>query len=446
MPAHAKPRLRIAVVGSGISGLSAAWLLGRAHDVSLFEAASRLGGHANTVTVNAANAGGTAVDTGFIVYNEATYPNFVALLEHLGVETQATEMSFAVSLDGGALEYSGGSLAGLFAQPRNALSPRFWSMLRDLLRFYANASRDAGEQDIADIALGDYLRAGRYGEAFLDDHLLPMAAAIWSAPCAEIMSYPAAAFLRFQHNHGLLKLADRPIWRTIRGGSARYVDKLSAAFSGRIRTGTPVRRISRAAATVELAGNGWSEQFDHVVIATHADQALAMLADPSPTESVVLRRFRYSENRAVLHSDDGMMPKSRRAWASWNHLGHRSRPDAACTVTYWMNRLQNLPREQQFFVTLNPPDELHEGVIVHEEVYQHPIFDAAALRAQSELWLCQGMRRTWYCGAYFGSGFHEDGLQSGLHVAEALGGVRRPWTVADPSGRLPVAPSLGALS
>ena len=429
--------MRIAVIGAGISGLSAAWLLGQAHDVVLFEAAPRLGGHANTVRV--AGAGGeTAVDTGFIVYNEATYPNFIALMDHLRVATQPTEMSFAVSLDGGRLEYSGTSIAGLFAQRSNLVRPRFWNMLQDITRFYRNASRDALAERAADISLGDYLAAGGYGTAFRDDHLLPMAAAIWSAPCSEILSYPAAAFLRFHHNHGLLQLTDRPVWRTVTGGSSVYVRKLRVAFSGEIRVGAPVRQVRRGANDVVLTGDGWAETFDHVVFAGHADQTLAMLADSSPTEAEALGAFRYSRNRAVLHGDEALMPKRRRAWASWNHIGQRAQPDSACAVTYWMNRLQGLPEAQPFFVTLNPPDTLREETVFHEEIYEHPLFDAAALDAQDRLWSLQGMRRSWFCGAYFGSGFHEDGLQAGLAVAEALGGVRRPWSVRNESGRIPI--------
>jgi predicted NAD/FAD-binding protein len=431
--------MRIAVIGAGISGLSAAWLLGQAHDVVLFEAAPRLGGHANTVHVPGAD-GDTAVDTGFIVYNEATYPNFIALMDHLRVATQPTEMSFAVSLDGGRLEYSGTSVAGLFAQRSNLVRPRFWAMLQDITRFYRNASRDVLAGGAAATSLGDYLAAGRYGTAFRDDHLLPMAAAIWSAPCAEILSYPAAAFLRFHHNHGLLQLTDRPVWRTVTGGSSVYVDRLRAAFSGEARLGSPVRQVRRQGNDVVLTGDGWVETFDHVVFASHADQTLAMLADPGTAEAKALGAFRYSRNRAVLHGDIALMPKRRRAWASWNHIGRRDQPDAACAVTYWMNRLQGLPDEQPLFVTLNPPDTLRADTVLHEETYEHPLFDAAALDAQARLWSLQGSRRCWFCGAYFGSGFHEDGLQAGLAVAEALGGVRRPWQVRDESGRIPLAP------
>ncbi|PTM40028.1 FAD-dependent oxidoreductase [Bosea sp. 124] len=433
-----KRRMRTAVIGGGISGLSAAWLLGQAHDVVLFEAAPRLGGHANTVVMRDPEGHETPVDTGFIVYNEATYPNFVALLQHLGVATQPTEMSFAVSLDGGRLEYSGTGLSGLFAQPRNLLSPRFWSMLQGIRRFYREGTEDSQATPMSALSLGDYLAAGRYGTAFRDDHLLPMAAAIWSAPCAEILSYPAAAFLRFHHNHGLLRLTDRPVWRTVSGASAVYVAKLREAFIGEIRTGTPVRQVRRQPNDVTLIGEGWSERFDEVVFACHADQALALLGDPSASETALLGAFRYSRNRAVLHGDAALMPKRRRAWASWNHLGDRSRPDEACAVTYWMNRLQALPTARPLFLTLNPPAALRGDAILHEETYEHPLFDAAALGAQARLWSLQGVRRSWFCGAHFGAGFHEDGLQAGLAVAEALGGVRRPWDVADESGRIPL--------
>jgi predicted NAD/FAD-binding protein len=435
--AHAHPK-RIAVIGAGIAGLSAAWLLGQAHEVVLIEAEPRLGGHANTVLVPGDGGAETPVDTGFIVYNEKTYPNFVALLDHLGVATQPTEMSFAVSLDGGRLEYSGTGLSGLFAQPGNLANPRFWAMLRGLVRFYRDATRDALTGSAAAMTLGEYLASGDYGAAFRDDHLLPMAAAIWSAPCSEILSYPAQAFLRFHHNHGLLQLTDRPLWRTVTGGSAVYVERLRSRFRGSVRLGTPARQVRRSPNEVLVAGDGWSERFDQVVFATHADQTLALLADPDPLEASALGAFRYSRNRAVLHGDEALMPRRRRAWASWNHLGERARPDAACAVTYWMNLLQDLPRQRPFFVTLNPPETLRAETILREEVYEHPIFDRAALAAQEHLWALQGARRSWFCGAYFGSGFHEDGLQSGLAVAEALGDVRRPWNVADESGRIPL--------
>ncbi|KPF62875.1 NADH-ubiquinone oxidoreductase subunit 6 [Bosea sp. AAP35] len=430
-------RLRIAVVGSGISGLSSAWLLSQNHDVTLFESESRLGGHANTALVPQAAGPDIAVDTGFIVYNEATYPNFTALMAHLGVETKATEMSFAVSLDDGALEYSGTSLWGLFAQRLNLLNPRFWSMLSDLRRFYAQASRDAETLAESGQSLGDYLDAGRYGRAFREDHLLPMAAAIWSAPCSEILAYPAIAFIRFHHNHGLLKLTNRPVWRTIVGGSRSYVARLKDAFTGELAIGRAVRRIHRAGGAVEVEDTaGTVQHFDHVVIATHADQALALLAQPSTEESALLGAFRYSANRTILHTDPALMPRRKTAWASWNHLGDRAVPDAPCAVTYWMNRLQGLSSEKPLFVTLNPPQAPRPESVLREEMYDHPIFDGPALAAQARLWSLQGQRNTWFCGAHFGAGFHEDGLQAGLAVAEDLGGVRRPWDVQNDSGRI----------
>ncbi len=325
----ARQRQRIAVVGSGISGLSAAWLLSRAHDVTLYERDGRLGGHANTVEVPGLDGRPVAVDTGFIVFNEATYPNFCAMLDHLGVASHATEMSFAVSLDGGRLEYSGTSLGGLFAQRRNILRPRFWSMLQDLLRFYRSATRDAEDLRSQSISLGDYLDAGRYGRAFRDDHLLPMAGAIWSAPCAEILSYPASAFIRFHDNHGLLKLSGRPAWRTVVGGSRSYVAALRQDFAGEICTGMPIARIRRTAEGVILDGEqGWSRPFDQVVIATHAKEALAMLAEPTAEECELLGAFRYSQNLAVLHTDEALMPRRRAAWSSWNHIGSAPRRTA----------------------------------------------------------------------------------------------------------------------
>jgi hypothetical protein len=434
-------RRAIAVVGSGISGLSAAWLLSQQHDVTLFERAGRIGGHAHTVEIGDQSGRTVPIDTGFIVFNEATYPNFSALLAHLDVPSTATEMSFAVSLDGGRLEYSGSGLAGLFAQRRNIVSPRFWSMLQDLLRFYRQAPRDAAGLADQAISLGDYLKAGRYGRAFLDDHLLPMAAAIWSAPCAEILSYPATAFIRFHDNHGLLKLSGRPAWRSIDGGSRVYVEKLRSAIRGDVRTGTAIAGIRRLASGVVVeSAEGWSRRFDDVVIATHANDALALLADPTPDERRLLGAFRYSRNLAVLHRDETLMPRRRAAWSSWNHLGDRRDPGGPCAVTYWMNRLQTLDTADQFFVTLNPPRPPLAGTVLREEMYEHPLFDAAAIAAQEQLWMLQGVRGTWFCGAHFGAGFHEDGLQAGLAVAEQLGDVRRPWHVPDESSRITLAP------
>ncbi|MGH6740260.1 MAG: NAD(P)/FAD-dependent oxidoreductase, partial [Bradyrhizobium sp.] len=377
------------------------------------------------------------VDTGFIVFNEQTYPNLTALFDHLQVPTEASEMSLAVSLDNGALEYSGSNLATIFAQKRNLYSRRFWSMLRDLRRFYRDAPADIRRLGNR-TTLGDYLKLQGYGAAFRDDHLLPMAAAIWSAPAQAMLDYPAAAFIRFQDNHGLLKLTNRPIWRTVHGGSRSYVARLTEPYAGRIRLNENIMAIERGACgvTVKTAG-GDAQTYDHVVLAAHADQALALLAKPTRQEHKLLSPFRYSRNLAVLHCDDRLMPRRRAVWSSWNYLGKRGagEPDAV-TVTYWMNQLQNLRSETNLFVTLNPTRPPRAGMIFHSEGYEHPMFDAATLAAQRRLWSLQGQNRTWFCGSYFGAGFHEDGLQSGLAVAEALGSVRRPWTVGNESGRI----------
>jgi predicted NAD/FAD-binding protein len=423
-------RKRVAVIGSGISGLSAAWLLSRAHEVVVYERAERLGGHSRTVRVG---PGATPVDIGFIVYNEVTYPNLVALFRHLGVATQTSDMSFSVSIDDGRLEYAGTTLRGLFVQPVNLLRPRFWVMLRDLLRFYRAAPRDAQAMERDLVSLDAYLARKGYGAGFVQDHLLPMAAAIWCTPAGEIGAYPAAAFIRFCENHGLLKLRDRPVWRTVTGGSQAYVERLAAPLAGSVRLGCGVVAIRREERGVLLRDTeGGAERYDEVVIATHAPQALALLEDPSDSERALLGALRTAPNRVVLHRDARFMPRRRAAWASWNYLG---RGEGERCVTYWMDRLQSLPAGTgPHFVTVNPPEE--PAAILHEACFAHPRFDAAAIRAQRALWTLQGTRQTWYCGAWFGAGFHEDGLQAGLAVAEQLGGVRRPWSVPEGSSRI----------
>jgi predicted NAD/FAD-binding protein len=426
--------LRIAVVGAGISGLSAAWLLSQRHEVSLFEGDARLGGHANTVEAPG-RTGPVPVDTGFIVYNEDNYPNFTALLAHLGVASRATDMSLSVSLDDGAFEYSSYGV-GLFAQRRNLFSRRFWAMLRDVTRFYREGPKDLAGLEQPLTALGDYLEQKGYCRAFQEDHLLPQASAIWSTPLSAIRDYPAAALIRFFQNHGMMSIFGRGLWRTVAGGSRSYVQPLAAAYRGEVNTGVRVVSIRRDAEGVELRNSlGRVRRFDHVVVATHADHALGLLEDAGPDEARVLSAFKYTRNLAVLHTDRALMPRRRAAWGAWNHIGKRNDPEAGC-VTYWMNRLQHLKDAPELFVTLNPTRPIAPDALVHTDVYEHPLFDAGAIAAQGELWSLQGARRTWFCGSYFGHGFHEDGLQAGLAVAEALGDVRRPWTVADESGRI----------
>lgn len=430
-------RQSVAVVGSGVAGLSAAWLLSERHDVTLFEADTRLGGHANTAEAPGRH-GPVPVDTGFIVYNEANYPNFTALLEHLGVPHINADMSLSVSLDEGAFEYSSYGALGVFAQKRNLLSPRFWQMLLDITRFYRDGPKDLANLKAPTVSLDAYLEENGYCQAFRDDHLLPQAAAIWSTPLKEIGRYPAASLIRFFLNHGMMSIVGRGLWRTVEGGSRAYVEKLTGQFRGAVRKGVRVAGVRRDANGVELRlADGGRERFDQVVIATHGDAALTLLDDPTPDERRLLGCFRYARNLVALHTDAALMPKRRRAWSSWNHIGRRSAPGEGA-VTYWMNRLQSLKDCRDVFVTLNPNREIAADELIRTEVYDHPLFDGAAIEAQAQLWGLQGARRTWFCGSYFGHGFHEDALQSGLAVAEQLGGVRRPWSVADESGRIRV--------
>lgn len=434
------PRLRIAVAGTGVSGLAAAWLLSQRHDVTVYEKDARPGGHSNTVVADCPE-GEVPVDTGFIVYNEANYPNLTAMFDHLGVATQASNMSFAASLDTGGrrrFEYSGSGLNGLFADRRNIASLRMWRMIGDIVRLYRAAPSLLFAEGLDEKPLGDFLREQGYSASLREDHLLPMCAAIWSLPVERVEQFPALAFLRFFDNHGLMRLKNRPVWRTVTGGSREYVRKLAQPLEGRIRYGAGVARVARDAAGVTVTDEGGeSERYDHIVIASHSDEALAMLGDADREETRILGALPYQRNVAWLHSDASFMPQERRVWASWNYMGGGA--GSPVCVSYWMNRLQALPTERQLFVTLNPSHEPAPGTVVTRIDYDHPVFDAGAFAAQRELWRLQGKRRTWFCGAYFGSGFHEDGLQAGLAVAEELGGVRRPWTVENASGRIHLA-------
>ncbi|MBT8201675.1 MAG: FAD-dependent oxidoreductase [Acidimicrobiia bacterium] len=416
--------MKIAIVGGGIAGLGAAWALNRNHDISLYEANEWLGGHAHTVDIQTPE-GTVPVDTGFLVYNERTYPHLTRLFDHLGVATRRSDMSFSFSLQGG-LEYAG-SGAGLFAQRRNLVNAGHWRMVRDIARFRRRGPEmltGAGDEPLAELLI----RSG-FSTEFIDDYLLPMAAAIWSSRMRDIRRFPAKSFLQFFSNHGLISITDRPQWRTVDRGSRNYVDKLTAPFADRIHLNRPVVAVHRHFDGVRLRTiDDAVDEFDHVVFASHSDQTLAVLGSTAtPIERKVLGAIRYEHNRAVLHHDAALMPRSRRAWSSWNYSTTESaREGRQASVTYWINRLQSLPTRRQVFVSLNPVREPDPALVVDEYGYAHPQFDADARAAQQRIPAQQGTNRTWFAGAYLGYGFHEDGLQSGLNVAAALGSPA-PW-------------------
>ncbi len=423
-------RSNIAVVGSGIAGLSAAWLLSRDHAVTLYEAGATPGGHANTVDVDTPD-GPVAVDTGFIVFNEKNYPNLTALFARLGVDTLPTEMSFSLSFADGAYEYCGAGAAGFFGQRRNLLRPRHWRLLADVRRFFRTAEERVAACP-ADMSLGAFLEAEGYGDGFVRDHIVPMGAAIWSTAMADMLAFPARSFVAFYANHGMLQFAGRPAWRTVAGGSRTYVRRLLEDAGCEVLLANPATRIVRHAGYALVAdARGALRPFDHVVVAAHADDALALLDAPDEAEARLLGAFRYQPNTAVLHRDPRWMPRRERLWSSWNYLKRDEGLETGLSVTYWMNRLQDLATRTNLFVTLNPCGEIHPKAVDGTFAYRHPVFDAAAMAAQMELHRIQGVRRTWFCGSYAGYGFHEDGMESGLAVAERLGGMARPWRAAD---------------
>ena len=420
--------MRVAVIGSGISGLSAAWLLSKSADVTLIENASRLGGHTNTIDAITPE-GPVPVDTGFIVYNELNYPNLTAMLGHFGIETAASDMGFAVSTDNGRMEYCGRNVDGLFGQRRNIFRPRHWQMVGDILRFFKHAERHAAELS-TDIGIGKFLQNHGYSEAFIEDHLLPICAAIWSTPARSMLEFPARTFVNFFSNHGLL-IADsnkRPVWRTIKGGARTYIEQLLTEGRFKVMSNAHVAAVTRDATGADvLFASGDQGRFDHVVFACHADQALKLIADPSDDERAILQHFRFTPNRAVLHTDEKLMPQRKKLWSSWNYLRTGSGTEAHLSLTYWMNELQPLPTSTNLFVTLNPMHDFAPGTVQRVIDYEHPLFDTEAVGAQRDMWRIQGVRRTWFAGAWLGYGFHEDGLQAGLEVAERIGGVARPW-------------------
>lgn len=414
--------MRIAVVGSGIAGLASAWLLSQAHEVVLFEAADYLGGHTHTHDVS---VGGRpyAVDTGFIVHNPDHYPLLTRLFQALEVQTQPTTMSFSVHNGRSGLEYNATSLDALFCQRRNLLSPRFLGMVRDLFRFYRQAPALL-EGDGPGPGLDEWLQANGYGAAFRDEHLVPMASALWSSPPRQILQFPARYLVQFMANHQMLQVSGRPQWRVVRGGSARYVDALRARWTVQERLACPVRAIHRHGDRVRVDSAAGSEAFDHVVLACHSDQALALLADASDNEQAILGAIGYQPNEVVLHTDASLLPRRRKAWAAWNAFVPGD-ADAPCTVSYCMNLLQGLDAPEPLVVTLNRSEAVDPARVLRRLAYQHPVYTPQSVAAQQRRAVIQGQNRTWFAGAYWGWGFHEDGMRSAVDVAAGLG-VRWP--------------------
>ncbi|MGV8856126.1 MAG: NAD(P)/FAD-dependent oxidoreductase [Devosia sp.] len=424
----------IAVIGSGISGLSAAWLLSQTQNVTVFERNARLGGHANTVSARVPE-GEIAVDTGFIVYNEHNYPNLTAFFDHLGVPTAASWMSFAVSIGEGQREYSGEYLNGLFGQRRNIIRPEHWRLVSDILRFFRRAQAQI-DTCIEDLSIGQFLERFGYSRIFIQDHILPISAAIWSTPSKGMLDFPAKTFIEFFANHSLLQVNNRPLWRTVQGGSQRYVSRIAALQQFETVLGARITKVLRHANSAEIVfADGSRRAFDQVVFACHADEALALLDAPSDAERKVLGAFHFTKNHAVLHTDASFMPRRRHLWSSWNYL-RGGKGEDGLSLTYWMNSLQPLATKTNLFVTLNPHRDFAPGSVQYEVDYTHPLFDAAAIAAQKDLWQVQGNQRSWFAGAWMGYGFHEDGLQAGLEVAERIGPMQRPWQVGEQRGRI----------
>jgi hypothetical protein len=437
--------MKIAVIGSGIAGLASAWLLNRDYDVTVYEKEGRVGGHSNTVDVPVGDTGASIpVDTGFIVYNQRTYPNLIGLLDTLGVTRIKTDMSFGVSVDGGRLEYGGSDLKSLFAQKRNLVSPQFLRMVRDILKFYKVAPGLLSSGAAEGMTLGELLARDGYSKAFIDNHLLPMAAAIWSCPVSKMGEFPAASFIRFFDNHGLLQVENRPQWWTVQGGSRSYVRRIRDDLSQKKTDGAGVasngqgqdvlvnqgvRAVTRGDGVVTVhLDDGSQADYDRVVFACHGDQANALLGDKTAQETEILSQFTYQTNRAILHSDIAQMPRRQKVWSSWNYLTDRGTDleSQQVSVTYWMNQLQSLDPSHPLFVTLNPIRDIDPKKVIQEFDYDHPVFDQGAMDAQARLSEIQGHGGVWFCGSYCGYGFHEDGLGSAVAVAHAFG-VAAPW-------------------
>jgi uncharacterized protein len=425
-----KPRLKLAIVGSGISGLAVAHTLKDHADITVFEAGDYFGGHTHTVDITLPTPQGRVthgVDTGFLVFNERTYPNLINLFAELNVETAPSDMSFSVkvpgALNGKTLEWSGTDLNSVFAQRGNLINPRFWRMLLDVMRFNALCTRIAKEQREKELQqpLSDFLRTHQFSEPFRDWYFLPMLGCIWSCPTDQMLQFPVATMIRFCHNHGLIQVTNRPQWFSVVGGARNYVEKILAGVHDK-RLNTPVRLIERDAQGVRIITDGHAERFDQVVIATHTDQALSMLREASGEERSLLGAIRYQDNRAVLHTDASVLPANPKTWAAWNYerAASSERESSRVCLHYLLNRLQRIPFAQPVVVSLNPLNDIDPSSIVGEYDYAHPVFDLGAIEAQKRLPLLQGQQHSWYAGAWTGYGFHEDGLKSGLQVGRAL--------------------------
>lgn len=414
--------LDIAVVGAGVAGVVSAHVLSRKHRVTLFEKGEEIGGHTHTVVIPSGPDAGTPVDTGFIVHNDRTYPLFRRFLGQLGVGIQESDMSFSYHDESAGFFYSGPGPGAVFAQRRNLLSPPFLRMLVDIWRFGRDAQRELDRASIPAVTLDEWLEKGGYSRWTVDRYVTPMAAAIWSTRPSEVGAYPAESFLRFFGNHGLLSLRDVPRWATVAGGSASYLRAFLRAFPGRVRTAEPVASIRRDERGVEVRTSQGSERFDAVVVAAHADEALSLLGDPSDDERRLLGAWRYQANRTVLHRDPSVLPPSRRAWASWNSCRERGASDASpVSLSYSMNRLQRLKTAEEWVVTLNRQTPIPADRVVATMDYAHPTYTFASVATQAELPRLSGQRRTWFCGSYFGYGFHEDAVRSAVQVGRAFG-------------------------
>lgn len=412
--------MKIAIIGSGISGLTCGYYLSRDHDVTLFEANDYIGGHTATVDVELEGSR-YSVDTGFIVYNDRTYPNFIALMNEIGVERRPSQMSFSVRNDSNGLEYNGHTLTTLFAQKRNWLNPKFYSFIFEILRFN-RLVKECVDQTTGENTLGDFLTSHRFSDYFCDNYILPMGAAIWSSTLADMRAFPLQFFARFFLNHGLLDVTNRPQWYVIKGGSREYIKPLTKGFTDKIRLNSPVESVSRDQAGVTVRVNGQTERFDQVIFACHSDQAKHLLADISSVESEILSDLAYQPNEVVLHTDESLLPKRKAAWASWNYWldGGEQEQSRPPTLTYNMNILQHIQAPKTFCVSLNSSDQIDKDKILKSFVYHHPVFSRDSMAAQARRNEINGLSRTWFCGAYWYNGFHEDGVRSGLDVVRGI--------------------------